>query len=395
MNLNLSIDDVERKFNEDLERAKALSLEEAALDKFRQERRKASLTVVQPQRDPSPVYAKIEKKFSLPARSADIQPTPIQIKPRPRPGAIHPNQGVGLVPPPLPPKKQTSNSTVTSDLINFRSPVSTKPSDLEDSFLQELDLASARSSLIEHGNRNALVFPTNQTASLVTDRAIRSFPVTPTVGFPPLRSKPSPAAFNESLINKNLIDLGRPDIGTRYSILDAFDPLLSSEYSTDSMSLQTVSTSSETDKSSNKNEELMFSQEYDPFDYFLGLSQRTVDPPVALATSVRETIYEVLTKEQSPVKPSAGNKRQSIIMPSQKSKDTSLKIVVNKVGAAYGDVELVTFAKLLCEVRSQFKHDDPETNPGYVVSKFKCSRLRVIFKVISTDEPNDGVLLYW
>lgn len=370
------------------------------MDKFRQERRKASLTLSQSTRDPSPIYAKINKKHSLPASSpsTEVQPTPIQIKPRPRPGSIS-THGIGLVPPPLPPKRQMSSSPVTSDLINLKSPVSSKPLDLEDSFLQELDLAYARHDLSKRSSRDAIVFSGRHSLSQTTVQATRSFPVTPTLGPPPLRNtKPSPASFDESLISKNLIDLGQLDVShPRFSILNAFDPLLNSEYNTGPVSLQAHSACSETDKSLNKSDELIFSQDYDPFDYFLGLSQRIVDPPVTLASSIRETIYEVLTKEQSPVKPSTGNKRQSIIMPSPKSKDTSLKIIVNKVGPAHGDIELTAFAKLLQETRSQFNFDDPETNPGYVVSLKYAKKTITKFNCLlfDPDKSHDGIQLHW
>jgi hypothetical protein len=88
------------------------------------------------------------------------------------------------------------------------------------------------------------------------------------------------------------------------------------------------------------------------------------------ATSIPETIYEVLTKEQSPIKPATtSNKRQSIVPPAQKSKDTSLKVVVNAVDSGAGDLGLVTFVNLVRQVRSRFRYDEAETNPGYVVRK--------------------------
>ena len=137
----LEMDEAERRFLEDLEKAKALSLETAALDKFKQEKLRESAIVCQTSREPSPVYARVVKTVSS-SRSPSVESTSptITIKPRPRPGGSN-SMSMGLVPPPIP-RRQLSQSPNSNDLINLMSPVRAKSTEEEDSFLlQEFGLS--------------------------------------------------------------------------------------------------------------------------------------------------------------------------------------------------------------------------------------------------------------
>ena len=371
----LEMDEAERRFLEDLEKAKALSLETAALDKFKQEKLRESAIVCQTSREPSPVYARVVKTVSS-SRSPSVESTSptITIKPRPRPGGSN-SMSMGRVPPPIP-RRQLSQSPNSNDLINLRSPVRAKSTEEEDSFLlQELDLACPNlNASSSRSSRHAVFFPNNLTPVQNVPQHLTKPLATPTFSHPVLPApklnimRKGPTSFDESMFNRNLIDLAVETAHPRYSILRAFDPLLNSNPIPEQpVSMPVASTSTSTDKS--KTDEFLLIQDYDPFDYFLGLSQRIPEcPSTVAASSIPETIYEVLSKEQSPVKPaSKSNKRQSMVIPAQKSKDTSLKVAVDGVDSGAGDVELVTFVNLVRLVRSRFRHDEIETNTGYVV----------------------------
>lgn len=380
------VDDAERQFQEDLEKAKALSLEMAALDKFKQEKLK-EVAAPQPVRDVSPMYAKVSQKNvrSTGNSSAELTTTKVEIKPRPRPGGVN-SQNVGLVPPPIP-KRQLSQSPNSNDLINLMSPVRTKTSENEETLFQQLDVAFPNLNVSSsRANRNAVFFSNNHTPVQNVPQYLTN-PLKMSMSSPPLSLPPKlhikkqgPVSFDENIFNRNLIDLAVDTSHPRYSILRAFDPLLSC--STIPEQVTTPVAMSSTSKEKQKTDDFLFDQDYDPFDYFLGLSQRiTESSSTAPASSIPETIYEVLTKEQSPIKPSAkSSKRQSMVMPTiAKSKDTSLKIIVNEVESGSGDSELITFANLVRQVRSRFRHDEVETNPGYVVSNLFSLNYCLVF----------------
>ncbi|KAI9556899.1 hypothetical protein GHT06_016693 [Daphnia sinensis] len=378
----LQIDEAERRFQLDLEKAKALSLETAALDKFRQEKLKESSAVPRTSREPSPVYATVGAKSVSSSRSPSMESSSprVQIKPRPRPGGSN-TQSLGLVPPPIP-RRQLSQSPISNDLINLMSPVRARSSDPEDSFLfQELDLAFPNlNGPPNRSSRHAVFIPNNHTSfQNMPPHLVKPLPTSPILP-PPVPSTPKlntvtrgPVSFDESILNRNLIDLAVESTHPRYSILRAFDPLLSSNPLPEQTVTPVACSTSSTEK--NKTDDFFLDQDYDPFDYFLGLSQRSFeDPSTVPASSIPETIYEVLTKEQSPVKPATtSNKRQSLVPPAPKNKDTSLKVVVTGVDTGAGDLGLVTFVNLVRAVRSRFRYDETETNAGYVTSPMVAS----------------------
>ena len=381
---NPVIDEAERRFLEDLEKAKALSLEMVALEKFKQEKLKESTTLVQNSREASPVYSRVEmRRLSESSRSPSVESTSprAQIKPRPRPGGV--SAASGLVPPPLP-KRQPNWSPNSNDLINLKSPIRTNTQPAEDTFLQELDLACPNLNVSNTSRQGVFATSTNYASNSnhqqTTTNKLFSLPAVPSA-FPQMNNrKGMPSSLDESLINQNLIDLAVDSTHPRYSILCAFDPLLSSQNPVSNQdsfhhaSSSTITLRSDISRTT-KTEELIFNQDYDPFEYFLGMSQKITDPSdssTVPALPIRETIYEVLTKEQSPVKGPATSKRQSvssIVFPTaqKRPQETSLNIIVNQVSAAMGDIELNTFVDLVRQIRSRFQHDEPSTNAGFVV----------------------------
>ncbi|XP_051160561.1 phosphatidylinositol 4-phosphate 3-kinase C2 domain-containing subunit beta isoform X2 [Leptopilina boulardi] len=116
--------DYERQFQEDLERAQALSLESLALEKFRlQKQQNQCGNNIHQQSCAS-------RSDSNSISEADGTVEKIQHRSRPRPGAYNSGQsrnGVIIVPPPpIPCRRNSTNSAVGNqgvDLINFTSPV--------------------------------------------------------------------------------------------------------------------------------------------------------------------------------------------------------------------------------------------------------------------------------
>ncbi|XP_043472101.1 phosphatidylinositol 4-phosphate 3-kinase C2 domain-containing subunit beta [Leptopilina heterotoma] len=115
--------DYERQFQEDLERAQALSLESLALEKFRLQKQ-------QNQCDNNIQQSCASRSDTNSISEADGTVEKSQHRSRPRPGAYNSGQsrnGVIIVPPPpIPGRRNSTNSAVKNqgvDLINFTSPV--------------------------------------------------------------------------------------------------------------------------------------------------------------------------------------------------------------------------------------------------------------------------------
>ena len=368
-------DQDERKFCQDLETAKALSLETLALEKFKKEKQENERRSV---RSSMPVYAQVSVKRTTVGKSLSVSEpsSSIQVKPRPRPGGFH--QVNGLVPPPTPKRQPQTGPSL--DLINLKSPVRKQNQDLFDEFFvpfNSLELPWIQENV--------------QTKALPDNFSAFSPQLTqpPLHSVPPLSSSPVPAvngtspclppqlpsrapqlklernvSFTASVRKQNgldLIDLGVESAHPRYSILCAFDPLLTSM----SSAVQEESVKPQPENGSSK-EDLPYNQDYDPFDYFLGVSIRENKPDNRNAGySNKETIYEVLTKEQSPVKAVKANSTTKInSFPMQ---ELSLSIQVTKINPASVDTELASFMNMFRMLRSQYVHDHPATNLGFVV----------------------------
>lgn len=373
-NSSLSIDDVERRFQEDMEKAKALSLETAAFEKFRQEKERDCEIFSQRKTETIPGIPKRDGRNANCNLSPTMEPRSlkISIKPRPRPGVFG-AQHSGLVPPPLP-KRQFSISSDVNDLINLKSPVSLRQLKLDDTVLQELDLAFPTQKLPSSLNQtNAPVSIGKVSCQPVAQMASASLssPVPSVTHLGLEQFRQLPVSFNENVINHNLIDLSANTGHSRYSILYTFDPLLTSSETTkqDEVSFSSASASVSTINLSEGTEEFNFNQDYDPFEYFLGLSQRTPDSPsIPPVSSISETIYEVLTKEKSPIKATASANKKSPVVSSLNSKDLLLKVDINQVNVTTFDPELTTFVNLVCQMRMQYRSDEDRTNAGFLVS---------------------------
>ncbi|XP_011630891.1 phosphatidylinositol 4-phosphate 3-kinase C2 domain-containing subunit beta isoform X2 [Pogonomyrmex barbatus] len=118
--------DHERKYQEDLEQAKALSLETLALEKYRLEKLRLEKFGTVPQS----CFAQNNVCSANSVSETDgTQGERFQSRSRPRPGSINTNQKNTVIlapPPPIPCRRNSTNTTtsqVSTDLINFTSPV--------------------------------------------------------------------------------------------------------------------------------------------------------------------------------------------------------------------------------------------------------------------------------
>ena len=358
--------DAERKFHEDLETAKALSLELVALEKFKQDKLKqnVSLSISERVRDngSSTVYSNVSIRRSSENRTSESSSLSIQIKPRPRPGGI--NVPVGsVIPPPLPKRQHASSEP---DLINLKSPLNkNNPHDI---LLEELDQAClSHSNDVKTNTSNISCIPdkfdTNRPSHSISNstKSLTSFLTSSKIGNVLLGKTSS------KFTTTDLIDLGVSTNNTRFSILSAFDPLLNSNYQGESDEIAVSEASQISESITPKGEDnLSYIQDYDPFEYYLGVSQKESISCLSLNQNKRETIYEVLSKEQSPVRTSKTNSIKTALV--KKESDLALKISVMQIKLGTSDGELTTFVEQICDLRKSFKCDDLETNLGYVVT---------------------------
>ncbi|EZA50776.1 Phosphatidylinositol-4-phosphate 3-kinase C2 domain-containing subunit alpha [Ooceraea biroi] len=119
--------DHEKQFQEDLERAQALSLESLALEKFRLQKLRSETSNVQ---QSGFTQNNVCNTISATSETNGSQEERSQCRSRPRPGSINTNQNNAaiLAPPPPIPCRRNSTTTAASqdfstDLINFTSPV--------------------------------------------------------------------------------------------------------------------------------------------------------------------------------------------------------------------------------------------------------------------------------
>ncbi|KAK0183358.1 hypothetical protein PV327_001408 [Microctonus hyperodae] len=124
----VSAPDYDKQFQEDLERAQALSLESLALEKFKMQKQLEYSRYVQqaftPQKDNCPSSSNVSEVDNA-SQSGDK----FQLRSRPRPGASQTKNSTIIAPPPIP-CRRNSTTTVSSsisnpstDLINFTSPI--------------------------------------------------------------------------------------------------------------------------------------------------------------------------------------------------------------------------------------------------------------------------------
>ncbi|KAJ8914580.1 hypothetical protein NQ315_017285, partial [Exocentrus adspersus] len=121
--------DYEKQFQEDLERAQALSLESLALEQFKtkklqQELSRSSTTVSVPTRSKT---TSITRTSSMTETDSQMKYDRQLSKSRPRPGSSTSTSSASnpLIAPPPPSSRKNSNANDTPDLISFSSPPST------------------------------------------------------------------------------------------------------------------------------------------------------------------------------------------------------------------------------------------------------------------------------
>lgn len=338
-------DDADRQLQEEMERIRAVRLEADALEKFKREKLQRAVLDFNgrelnafsnrfnegPNSIPSDVSINLSNNRVSESRSPSsesISPT-AQIMPRPRSrhvGCVNRTSTSGLVPPPIPKRKQQTDS---NDLINFKPSVMNLK--LQESLLDQLDLACPNlNNSNTRTNQNPAYFTDNFSLTFPKE-TIRNFPSLPlpTATIPKMSSARvlPPLPTNRRLSNQDLIDLAvETPKPPSYNILSAFDPLLSF----DGVFQENGNTSLASDQSDNstkeKSQDFTFDQD-DPFEYILGLSQIISEPndSVSSTRQRRETIYEVLSKEQSPIKPPV-SKRST---PTCQNKELSLRVQVN------------------------------------------------------------------
>ncbi|KAK9879212.1 hypothetical protein WA026_004058 [Henosepilachna vigintioctopunctata] len=122
--------DWDKKYQEDLERAQALSLESLALERFRQNK------LLQ---DRNKVITKVSRASSISETDSTISYDRQQSKSRPRPGGSMSNQNNSLLAPPPAPQRKNSGSVSDDmpDLISFSSPPSKSTNIMDISNIQQ------------------------------------------------------------------------------------------------------------------------------------------------------------------------------------------------------------------------------------------------------------------
>ncbi|XP_012279784.1 phosphatidylinositol 4-phosphate 3-kinase C2 domain-containing subunit beta isoform X2 [Orussus abietinus] len=121
--------DYERQFQEDLERAQALSLESLALEKFKLQKQQLEYSghvqkAYTPQNSTQGCNSSVSEADGISSGNGDRQ----YLRSRPRPGSFNTNQSRNasiIAPPPIPCRRNstTSNQEQSADLINFTSPM--------------------------------------------------------------------------------------------------------------------------------------------------------------------------------------------------------------------------------------------------------------------------------
>ncbi|XP_044594663.1 phosphatidylinositol 4-phosphate 3-kinase C2 domain-containing subunit beta isoform X2 [Cotesia glomerata] len=124
--------DYDKQFQEDLERAQALSLESLALEKFKlQKQLECSNNFLQNTFTPQQCSQSNSSNVSEVDSSTSMDK--LQLRSRPRPGGTQSKNSLIIAPPPIPSRRNSTTtvgpaSSNTTDLINFTSPVKSESS---------------------------------------------------------------------------------------------------------------------------------------------------------------------------------------------------------------------------------------------------------------------------
>ncbi|KAK9759167.1 Phosphoinositide 3-kinase family, accessory domain (PIK domain) [Popillia japonica] len=196
----------------------------------------------------------------------------------------------------------------------------------------------------------------------------------PNIAIPSHTVTKSPKIVTDS--SSNLIDLARPEVddknSVRVSILEAFDPLLTAS---DYGSSRTMSPDCSVDESASMCESVY--DEYDPFDYiYSGSGSNSVSDPVyATIASISETSptpplpprVKISTLDRRKAQREQNGEKPYLLFENIRAID---------LRRATRDADVSAFYKMVLEVRSQFKYNDPNTNMGLVVSPMMTYQYR-------------------
>ncbi|XP_054261584.1 phosphatidylinositol 4-phosphate 3-kinase C2 domain-containing subunit beta-like [Macrosteles quadrilineatus] len=435
--------DYDRQFQEDLEKAQALSLETLALEKFRMEKLRMELHRYQSQteKDQKIRILKQDKSFSRESSVESTISTSIESRSRPRPGSF--NTGgpcVYQIKPPPAGRRNSVATPATSDLISFTSPTNTHNSTAAANPPHQFHLSNNQkptsSILAEHSIKNLSCLPSTSLRSGFRDigfdltnlgselsgitplSTTSTFPAAPPPGFfmsphpssghhavnsymysfdlsastatptatpvPTLSSgstSTTTTLYNgcnnsvnvlktvEKRDNSNLIDLTpfdselpQRDRGVRVSLLEAFDPLLTSSQAYSQSTLAEDTDMREDDQSECSGSVY---DPYDPFDYLYS-------PPSIAGSQASDPIYAAVVKA-SPISPPPLPPRNTAAKLSAERKSHRQSklydsVLVEKHKPVLTDPDLVAFHTMVKALRAEFVHSDPYTNVGLVIS---------------------------
>ncbi|XP_015112954.1 phosphatidylinositol 4-phosphate 3-kinase C2 domain-containing subunit beta [Diachasma alloeum] len=423
--------DYDRQFQEDLERAQALSLESLALEKFKMQKQQLECSNF--------VRRAFGSQQDYSARShgsdgdcASQASDKFLLRSRPRPGGSQPKNAAIIAPPPPVPCRRNSTTAVaassaTTDLINFTSPIKQDPS-LEE-YCSIPPPAPPPKAPVEPRweshpalmRRTSRVTRSNSSAASYQTRDLRyhspspgphpsTAPCTPgTPGISPVMSRacvnpqvpdvipqipplpmnyrPSPPppkyAIDDGQLNvlkiiekkpnNNLIDLTAFETledrsNVRVSVLEAFDPLLVKTEEPPSNPPHQIK-----EETSSQVDGSVYDP-FDPFDYMYSTNESVSSDPVYVA--VEKTAKSPAASPAAPPLPprnsSAWNtiERRRTSLDRRQKRQTRLyeNVQVVKTRASLHDCDLKAFHQMIKSVRSEFLFNDPSTNVGHVTS---------------------------
>ncbi|XP_073999097.1 phosphatidylinositol-4-phosphate 3-kinase catalytic subunit Pi3K68D [Rhodnius prolixus] len=370
--------DHERKFQEDLEKAQALSLESLALEKFRLEKLKKS----------EKVNTNFSRHTSTTIRTCDTSESRtnsyLESTSRPRPRNISAAPSVPILRPPPPALRRNSVNTSTDsqntdDLISFNSPSGSKQQSRSEitqfEINESLEINYNTQCLNQNLYKPVQIYNNtsyktcNFTKKPQHNDSVRSMTAVThtTTSQTDGESNLDVLKIFEKKSNSNLIDLGvlEADNGqgrernrsVRVSLLEAFDPLLTNNVS-------------QTEQQSLAEEDDAEDSIYDPFDPFdflystPSIHSQNSDPIYA---TVQKTN---LTPTSTPIAISKDTKSthnlQNKIKVNQPRK--LYETVMRSQRFEFIDSDLSAFHQLIAKLRGDFVHSDSENNRGIMIS---------------------------
>ncbi|XP_064214165.1 phosphatidylinositol 4-phosphate 3-kinase C2 domain-containing subunit alpha isoform X1 [Tribolium castaneum] len=296
--------DYDRKYQEDLERAQALSLESLALEQFKNKRLQELNTK----------NVSVSRASSM--NETDTRPP----NPRPRPGPSAATSPSTLLAPP--PRKTSTHDT--PDLISFANPPNTT------------------AQIIDFCNRQYTAPRPIGWAPQLWYR-----PVAPPPALPPKNQRRLPPPPPRR--SHDLIDLGHEDTNSvRVSILQEFDPILSSG---DFPVSRTVSPDFADDGASVCGSVY---DDYDPYDIYTGSGNNSMSDP----------LYAAPAKSPPPLPPREYLAKKM----TDKLNLLDGIVRVDEKNNAQRDSDLKAFYHMVKSVRGKYRFNDIDTNMGLVIS---------------------------